>query len=219
MSGSVSRNLVSGVSKAVSIEIRLPGGRGLVVTDSCPQVRANHVRSLIAIGEKRARHLNGNWLSALESDESVEGPATYDRICNAVHPTADPATAAKGKIVNYRHGEAVGGIIGADSVFRFQIVEDLRVVKLQIADPGIRSRGRIIRRFRESVVALDTQIVAGTLLAPDLQRVIPGIRRQQRQPGECPVELRIWPKQVQPGNLGIVINGVGLIKNGLSRTL
>ena len=139
MTGSIPGDLVSRITEAIGVEIWFPARSGMIKADARCQIGTGDIGPLIAIGQARGRHHDRNGLSSLKSHESIQRPAAYDRIRDAIHPIADPAPAAKGKVVDDRHREPVRGIVRAYPVFGSQVVEDLRIIKLQVADPGVRS--------------------------------------------------------------------------------
>ncbi len=88
-------------------------------------------------------------------------------------------------------------------MFDSKIVEQLRVVQPQVAQPGVPPGRGVVSRFGEGVVAFKTDVVAGTLLEADLQRVVPGVGIQRRQPLEAAIKLRVGLEQETLWNGGI----------------
>src|SRR3984885_4788171 len=100
-----------GIAGAVE-EIR----SGLMVADTGGNLRADHIGTLVAVGESRLRHGDGERLAALESDDRGDGPTTDDAFYDAVHVSADPAIAADGNIDDRSEDEAMRRVVGADGV-------------------------------------------------------------------------------------------------------
>src|ERR1700747_2181768 len=143
----VPRNIVPRIGKAILIQVREPGAGGLAPTEAGGQLRADYIGTLVAVGEAPCGIENGDGLAGLQGDKAVERPTADDAVGDAVHASSDPAVAANRQIENKGRGQAMRGVVGANAMFRLQVVKQLRIVVLQIADPGIAAGGGIVGGF------------------------------------------------------------------------
>ena len=105
-------------------------------------------------------------------------------------------------------------------MLRLKVVKHLWVVEPQIAHPGIAPSGGIVGKFGDGVISFKTDVMAGALLKPDLQRMVPGVGIQRRQPLEAAVKLRVGFQQqlLWDGVINVArIHHISRVKNRTGR--
>src|SRR5579859_6092058 len=226
---SVARNLVARKRETACIENGIAGGGSLMVAEAGRKLRANEVRALVAVGEKRriSVHDDRNGRTSLERENRGRGPAADNGVQDTVHVAANPAIAANGNIDDGGEDHAVRCIVGADGTLGFQIVVNLRDAGAEACgDKRVGAGGGIVDGFGESVIALKADVVALALLKADLHGMINCAGAEQREAAESADELRKWAQKIDERNLGIVVNrrrvvedmvGISDIKKRLKR--
>lgn len=162
-------DLVAGAFKAINIENAGSRGSSLMVADAGRNLRTSNIRALGAIGEISTGN-QAERRSCLESENGRSRPASDDSIENRVHIATNPPSTANWNVDDGGESHAMRSVIGANRAFRLQVVQSLRVSRAEArSNKRVCSGGRIINGFRERVVALKADVVAGALLKPDLQ--------------------------------------------------
>src|SRR5262249_48228827 len=123
----VAGNLIAGITEAVGVQNRLTRCSGLVIADAGRELWADHVRPLRTIGKSRIGESKGQGRTSLEGKNRGDGPPTGDGIQNPVHIMANPPPTANGNFDDGSKSKAMCCIVRADGMFRFEIIENLRV--------------------------------------------------------------------------------------------
>jgi hypothetical protein len=226
---SISGDLISRVGKAARVKDRssirvkvcstgdvLTIGSGLVVAETRGGRTANDTGTLIAVRQAGIGHDNADRGAGLEGNEDRDGPSTDNAIQNSIHVLAHPPASSHGNIKNARDNKTVGGVIGADGIFGFEVVVDLRDSGAQAGgNERVCAGGRIVGGLRERIVAFEADVVARALLEAHLKRVVPRAGTEPRQPAEGTVKLRIRTQEVDERNLRVVIDRLGFIEDGV----
>src|SRR5579859_8349 len=100
MSGSIARNVVAGIAETALIQDTPSCLRSLAITQATRKLRADHVRSLITVGQQARGVVESQWLAGLHCDHGIQCPPTNDGVRYPVHPAPNPAVFPKGKIQN-----------------------------------------------------------------------------------------------------------------------
>src|SRR5207249_3371833 len=82
-----------------------------------------------------------------------------------------------------------------------------------LCDERVCSRRGIVRRLGKRVVSFKTNVMAGALLKPHLERMVGRACRQFRESAERAVKLGKRAQQIDGWNFAIIIEGVRLVKN------
>ena len=191
MPGSIAGNVVARIGETILIQVREVRTGCLAVTQTGPELGTDHIRPRVAIAQAPDAVLDGERLPGLQGDNPAERPAPDDAVRYPIHAAPNPTIPPDGKVENDGCSQAVWSIVGADPVLGLQIVQQLRIIVLEVANPGVPSCSGIIRRLGEGVVAFKADVVASALLEANLQRMVPGVGSQRRQPFEAAVKLRV----------------------------
>lgn len=168
VAGRVARNIVTGIAKAILIQNTPSCDRRVAIAQASGKLRASHVRALIAIDQQSGSIVETQWLAGLQSNHIVQCPASHNRIQYGIHAAPNPAVSAERQVENDGRRQPVRGVVGTERVLGSEIVEHLRVVVLEIPQPGVPSCRRIIGGFGEGVIAFEADVMARSLLEPNL---------------------------------------------------
>src|SRR5205807_10659648 len=108
------------------------------------------------------------WLPGLQGNHTVQCPPTDNGIQHTVHVASDPAVSPERKVHNYGCSQPMRGVVRAERMLGSEIVEYLRVVVLEVTQPGVPSCRGIIGRFGEGVVSFEADVMARSFLEADL---------------------------------------------------
>src|SRR2546428_161473 len=116
VAGGFPGNFGAGDAKPVRIREGPAGLRGIVIAQASRNLRADHIRSLIAISQACdvAAVVDTQRLPGLQSDHSVNRPAAQYAIQHGIHGTADQAILSYRNIENDRSSQSLRRVIGAD---------------------------------------------------------------------------------------------------------
>src|ERR1700674_3106811 len=92
---------------------------------------------------------------------------------------SDPATAPDGHVHDGCQDHAMGGVVRADGMFGFEVVEDLGIAGTQTrGDKGVRASRGIVCRFGKRIVAFKADVMVSTFLKAHLERIIESTGRR-----------------------------------------
>src|SRR6185503_19610181 len=112
MPRSIARDVITGILETSVIEIGSPRPRRLMETDAGRKLRADHIRTLIAVDQSPSvSHNNRDWLARLQREEALQRPAAHNGIRNAIHAATDPTTSTDGQVKNDCRCQSMSRII------------------------------------------------------------------------------------------------------------
>src|SRR5207245_2488291 len=128
MARCIARNIIPGIGKTILIQ-DTPSRLGRVaITQAGRELRANLVRSLIAVSQKSCAVVDRQWLTRLQGSHTVQCPATDNGIQHTVHAASDPAVSPERKVHNDGCSQPMRGVVRADPMLGSEIVEHLWVI-------------------------------------------------------------------------------------------
>jgi hypothetical protein len=126
----------------------------------------------VAIRESGVRESEVDGRSRLKRQDGGDGPAAYKCVERTIHVSANPAVSSNRNVSNFCEHHSMGRVIGTDRMFCLEVVQFLRIPRTQaLCNERVRSRRRIVRSLGKSVVSFETNVVAGTLLKSQLERM------------------------------------------------
>src|SRR6266704_2884911 len=210
----VSSDLVAGIRETARIENGRIVRCGGMVGKPRGKLRAHHIGPLVAIRESGVREPEVDGRSRLKRQDGGDGPTAYQCVEHTIHVSANPAVPSNRNVSNCCEHHSMGRVVGTDRMFCLEVVQLLRIPRTQaLCDERVRSRRRIVRSLRKSVVSFKTNVVAGTLLKSHLERMVSRACRELRESAERAIKLGERTQQVDGWEFVIVIEGVRFVKN------